>query len=199
MGQRKRLDSFPDVKAELDRMLEENTCSQEQIAKFLTEYADSMGYDVTVTRRIVSRELDAKKKEKQALKQHQEVTKEIVRQYGDISLADMGKGISALVSGLAVNTIKKLDKDTLEVKDIKDLVAISKSVSETAAINFDLEIKQEAHDKAKRGEKIIPHEELDVIYEEQLQQQAELQAKIANRKKRDTDSDYLDSDLEQDE
>lgn len=203
MGQKARLDSLPEVKEELDRMVEENRYTQQQIADFMTDYANELGYDVKITKRIVQRHSANQKKAKEELKRHEEVTKQVVKHIGNVSLGNMGKGIAAIVGNIAFQVISDIDvnaesdaekKPMDKVGMIKDLVSIAKGLNETAAISLSNEIKQEVIDKKKRGEKIIPHEELDLIYEEQLQQQAELQARIVNRKKLDTDNDYLEPD-----
>jgi hypothetical protein len=187
MGQRKRLDSLPDVKTELDRMIEENRYSQRQIADFITEYAQSLGYDVTITERIVQRQVAEKKLAREEIKRHQAITKEVVKHLGDISLGDMSKGIAAVVGNLAAKVITSLDAESLKIKDVKELVSISKGMTETAAIDFDLEVKRELHEKTNRVEKIIPPEELDAFYEEGLKKKDTLQSRIAGRKIQDID------------
>jgi len=196
MPKKSTLDRLPtDVRDYLDQCLQNPALNLAEVSQDVNDYlVNEMGLKPVMTWKIVQRHNANKKKANAELKRHQAVTKEVIKQYGGISLADMGKGIASLVDGLAINTINNLDKENLEIKDVKDLVAISKGVTETAAISFDLEVKREAYEKSRRGEKIIPHEELDVIYEEQLQQQAELQAKITNRKKRESDNDYLEQD-----
>lgn len=196
MGQKATLDKLPsDVRDYLDQCLQNPALNLTEVSEEVNDYLVSvLGLKPVITWKIVQRHNAKQKKSKKELQRHQAVTREVIKQYGGISLADMGKGIASLVDGLAINTINNLDKEKLEIKDVKDLVSIAKGVSETAAINFDLEIRQEAHDKQKRGEKIIPHEELDVIYEEQLQRQAEMQEKIKHRKPKDDEGDYLEAD-----
>jgi len=196
MGQIARIDKLPpEVRDYLDLCLQNPALSHEQVSKETNDYLiDKLGLKPVITRRIVQRHDANQRKIKEEFKRNQQATCELVKHVGNVDLGDMSKGIAAIVSHLAIKSIGEKSDKTLEIKDVKELTQISKSITETAAINFDLGVKKEAYEKSRRGEKIIPHDELDVIYEEQLQQQAELQAKIAGRKKRESDNDYLEQD-----
>lgn len=143
MGRKFVIDTLPpEVRQFLDECLQNPALTHHAVTEEVNHFlVEELGLQPVITWRIVQRHDANTKKTKEELKKHKVIARELVRHIGDVSLNDIQKGVAAMTGNLVVGVINGLNQESLGLKEAKDLVSISRTMTETAAINFDLELK----------------------------------------------------------
>ena len=140
MGRKSRLASLPDIKNLLDKLIQEGSYTQKQIAEFATDYAVGLGINVPITEKVVNRYAASFKDIMEKRQESALVVKQWVNRMGDIPAGDFGRAIVEIMRQLSFDmsiAIHQNDMTDLPetVKMLKDLATAVDKVERSAKVN----------------------------------------------------------------
>ena len=101
MGQRKRLDTLPEVKAYLDKLIQQGVFTQKQLSELATEYAKELGHDAPITEKVVNRYMGTFKDIMEKRDERALVVKQWIARMGDVPDGDFGRVLIEIMRQLA--------------------------------------------------------------------------------------------------